>query len=202
MGSAKDVPRAPHRPSRRSESAARILARVVCFVRRDRSRSSRAEHPPASKHPGPILERATRAQPRSPSAAAVVPAAAGELIPAAPPQGGAEELRFRRLSRLAWATLYRRLFDIAPLECNGCGGRLRFVEVIEDPVQARRELRRRNLPSEPPPLGRSRAPNADDGARVGSNECAWLPMGAVATERCVLDSVSVAPAWLRKRAER
>jgi hypothetical protein len=32
---------------------------------------------------------------------------------------------------LAWATLYRRVFDIAPLECSSCGGRLRFVEVIE-----------------------------------------------------------------------
>jgi hypothetical protein len=57
-----------------------------------------------------------------------------------------EELRFFRLSRLAWATLYQRIFDIDPLECSTCGGHLRSVEVIEDAGQARSELRRRNLP--------------------------------------------------------
>jgi hypothetical protein len=73
-----------------------------------------------------------------------------------------EELRFTRLSRLAWATLYQRVFDIDPLECASCGSRMRFVEVIEDVDRARSELRRRNLPAEPPPLSRARSPDWDD----------------------------------------
>ena len=77
-------------------------------------------------------------------------------------QSAAKELRFRRLSRLAWATLYQRVFDIDPLECPRCAGRMRFVQVIDDPAEARSELRRRNLPTEPPPLARARAPDWRD----------------------------------------
>jgi hypothetical protein len=39
---------------------------------------------------------------------------------------------------------------------------MQFVEVIEDVGRARSELRRRNLPAEPPPLARARAPDWDD----------------------------------------
>jgi hypothetical protein len=42
---------------------------------------------------------------------------------------------------------------------SSCGGRLRFVEVVEDPGRARSELRGRNLPAEPPPLCRARSPD-------------------------------------------
>jgi hypothetical protein len=70
-----------------------------------------------------------------------------ESAPRAPARKVGHELRYARLSRLAWATLYQRVFDIDPLECSRCGGRMRFVEVIEDLTRARSELRRRNLPS-------------------------------------------------------
>jgi hypothetical protein len=36
---------------------------------------------------------------------------------------------------------------------------MRFVEVIEDVARARYELRRRNLPTQPPPLSRARSPD-------------------------------------------
>jgi hypothetical protein len=75
-----------------------------------------------------------------------------EAPPLAPSHDAAEELRFTRLSRLAWATLYQRVFDIDPLACSSCGGRMRFVEVIEDVGRAR---------SEPPPLSRARSPDGD-----------------------------------------
>jgi hypothetical protein len=39
----------------------------------------------------------------------------------------ADELRYARLSRLAWATLYQRVFDIDPVDCSHCGGPMRFV---------------------------------------------------------------------------
>jgi hypothetical protein len=70
--------------------------------------------------------------------------------------------RFSCLSRLDWATLYRRVYDVDPLECPRCGGCLRFAEVIEDVGRARAELRRRNLPDTPPPLARARLPDGTD----------------------------------------
>ena len=101
----------------------------------------------------------TSFQPQAPSAAAMPRAEAGPLTPS---HEASEELRFTRLSRLAWATLYQRVFDIDPLECSSCGGRMRFVEVIEDVGRARSELHRRNLPAEPPPLSRARSPDWTD----------------------------------------
>jgi hypothetical protein len=74
----------------------------------------------------------------------------------------ARNLRFTRLSRLAWATLYQRVFDIDPLACSSCGVRIRFVEVVENVGRARSELRRRNFPAEPPPLSRARSPDWAD----------------------------------------
>ena len=97
--------------------------------------------------------------PDTPSVAAMPIAA---FAPIAPPREVVDELRFARLSRLAWATLYQRVFDIDPLECSRCGGRLRFVQVIEDVTSARSELRRRNLPDVPPPLSRARSPDSVD----------------------------------------
>jgi hypothetical protein len=80
----------------------------------------------------------------------------------APSLESSDALRFARLSRLAWAILYQRVFDIDPLECSSCSGRMRFVKVIEEVGRARSELRRRNLPAEPPPFARARAPDWDD----------------------------------------
>jgi hypothetical protein len=94
------------------------------------------------------------------ASAAALPRA--EAAPLAPSDDASEELRFTRLSRLAWATLYQRVFDIDPLECSSCGGRMRFVEGIEDVGRARSELRRRNLPAEPPPLSRARSADWGD----------------------------------------
>jgi hypothetical protein len=65
------------------------------------------------------------------------------------------------LWRLDWATLYQRVFDLDPLECPSCDGRMRFVEVIEAVGRARSELRRRNMPAQPPPRARARSPDSD-----------------------------------------
>jgi hypothetical protein len=115
--------------------------------------------PAPSAAPSKCETQRTSVSPHAPSAAALPRAEAERL---APPRDAAEQLRFSRLSRLAWATLYQRVFDIDPLECASCGGRMRFVEVIEDVDRARGELRRRNLPAEPPPLSRARSPDWAD----------------------------------------
>ena len=85
-----------------------------------------------------------------------------EVVHPEPALAASDELRFTRLFRLEWAILYQRVFDIDPLECSSCGARMRFVEVIEVVGRARSELRRRNLPAEPPPLARARAPDWDE----------------------------------------
>lgn len=63
------------------------------------------------------------------------------------------------LTRLDWATLYQRVFDVDPLKCERCGGRMRFAEGIEELPRARAELERRGLEARPPPLGRARSPD-------------------------------------------
>jgi len=114
--------------------------------------------PPPSGVPSTCETQHTR-KPQVATAAAVPPAEAALPTPS---HEAPEELRFTRLSRLAWATLYQRVFDIDPLECSNCGGRMRFVEVIEDVGRARSDLHRRNLPAEPPPLSRARSPDWAD----------------------------------------
>jgi hypothetical protein len=65
-------------------------------------------------------------------------------------------------SRIDWATLLRRVYNIDALECPQCGGRLRFIELVEDKAVARDLLQARGLPSVPPPLARARAPDWQD----------------------------------------
>jgi hypothetical protein len=64
-----------------------------------------------------------------------------------------------RVSRIDWATLLKRVFDVDALECPSCGQRMRFVETVESRAQAGPCLRARNLPDAPPPLGRARSPD-------------------------------------------
>jgi hypothetical protein len=118
------------------------------------------EPAPAARQAASTCEtQRTNSKPQ-PLSAAALPRA--ESAPLASSHDASEQLRFMRLSRLTWATLYQRVFDIAPLECSSCGGRMRFVEVIQDIGRARSELRRRDLPDEPPPLSRARSPDWTD----------------------------------------
>jgi hypothetical protein len=64
-----------------------------------------------------------------------------------------------RPSRIDWATLLKRVFDVDALECPSCGQRMRFVETVDSRAQAGPWLRARNLPDAPPPLGRARSPD-------------------------------------------
>jgi hypothetical protein len=67
------------------------------------------------------------------------------------------------LSRIDWATLLRRVFDVDALECPSCGQTMRFVEVVESRTEARERLRARDLPDSPPPLSRARSPDVPFG---------------------------------------
>jgi hypothetical protein len=67
-------------------------------------------------------------------------------------------LLLARSPRLDWATLLRRSMDIDALECPRCRGRLRALDVVTDPDEARRILTAAGLPAEPPPRARARDP--------------------------------------------
>jgi len=65
----------------------------------------------------------------------------------------------RRLRRVAWADLLRRVFAIDVLECPRCGWRIRLVAVIHAPDATQTILECLDLPSRAPPLA---APQLDD----------------------------------------
>ena len=81
-------------------------------------------------------------------AARAAPAPATPPLPDAPTSGspppgaGPPSRRARR-----WADLMRRVFAIDVLVCE-CGGRLRFLATIEDPLVVRRILRHLGLPTD------------------------------------------------------
>jgi hypothetical protein len=158
-----------HRWRSRVVTATPLMKRSIC---------SDASAAPVRADGGPVADDETPPAPAAAPSRVNVRDAAHELQAPAPVSRGpassrvgasrsiarraSEQLRFMRLSRLTWATLYQRVFDIAPLECSSCGGRMRFVEVIQDIGRSRSELRRRNLPDEPPPVSRARSPDCTD----------------------------------------
>ncbi|MBT6622621.1 MAG: hypothetical protein HOB41_22355 [Gemmatimonadetes bacterium] len=66
-----------------------------------------------------------------------------------------------RPHRLSWAALLARVFaldvTVCPV-CPDCGGRLRLIAALPDPVSVRRYLHGVGLPTEPPPLLPARTP--------------------------------------------
>jgi hypothetical protein len=72
--------------------------------------------------------------------------------------------------RVAWADLLQRVFEIDALSCPTCGGRMRVLSAITDPIVASRILRCLSLPPRAPPQA-----SAQDGepvpGRVGEE---WL----------------------------
>src|SRR5215471_8830856 len=76
------------------------------------------------------------------------------------PEGGptTNASSLRRASRLDWAALLKRVFEIEILRCARCGARMRVVAFITDRKASARILEHLGLPSHFPPLGIARAP--------------------------------------------
>jgi hypothetical protein len=60
--------------------------------------------------------------------------------------------------RLAWAALLARTFQIDVSVCPECGGKMRIIAFITDPMSVQRYLRGEGLPTEAPPIAPARAP--------------------------------------------
>ena len=78
-----------------------------------------------------------------------VPAPPSPTVSSTP--GGSPAPAFRP-HRLTWAALLARVFALDVTVCPACGGRLRLIAALTDPVSVRRYLQGVDLPTEPPPL--------------------------------------------------
>ncbi len=63
--------------------------------------------------------------------------------------------------RIDWATLLKRVHDVDALACP-CGGRLKFVQLVTEPVIAKEILQGMGLLTEAPPIARARSPDLID----------------------------------------
>jgi hypothetical protein len=76
------------------------------------------------------------------------------------PEGGptTSASSIRRASRLDWAALLKRVFEIEILRCARCGAGMRVVAFITDRKASARILDHLGLSSRFPPPGKARAP--------------------------------------------
>ena len=62
----------------------------------------------------------------------------------------------QRAHRLAWATLLARVFAIDVSSCDECGGAIRIIAALTDPLSIRAYLEGVGLPARPPPIAAAR----------------------------------------------
>jgi hypothetical protein len=77
----------------------------------------------------------------------------------------------KRTADVRWAALMQRTFGFDVLACDRCGGRLRFLALIQEPVVIGRILSHLGLPTDVPRPRPSRAPPDPD--RVWPSCAAW-----------------------------
>ena len=63
-------------------------------------------------------------------------------------------------TRVPWAELLRRVWDLDALRCERCGGRMQPVALVLDPAEAERYLRHTGEFTPLPAPARSRGPPA------------------------------------------
>jgi hypothetical protein len=73
-------------------------------------------------------------------------------------------------SRIDWAELLKRTYDIDALACS-CGGRLSFIATILDPPVAQSILASLGLPATAPPMARARSPDSFDELQLDAHDC-------------------------------
>jgi transposase-like protein len=147
---------APHAKRRREALAAAVLDAQPTV---DDGGPDAACRAPLGDPAGPAQEgpQADRPPPTAPSQAVAEPRAEREASPQRT-ESSEERARSRSSRWVRWADLLRRVFEIDVLTCRTCGGPLRLVATIEDPMVLRRILRHLGLPSTLPEPLPARAP--------------------------------------------
>ena len=72
-------------------------------------------------------------------------------------------------SRIDWAQLLKRTYDIDALSCS-CGGRLTFIATILEPTVACSILKSLGMEPRPPPTARARSPDWIDDILVDAQD--------------------------------
>ncbi len=81
--------------------------------------------------------------------------------PKAPPPE--PQLEDHKKSKLTWARLLKRVFDIDVETCSRCGGKMKIIASIEDPRVIKKILSHLGLPSKPPmPWPARGSPSTED----------------------------------------
>ena len=94
---------------------------------------------------------------------ASAPAPPGEQDSEAPPPPASGPGPPRRSpARLRWAQLLARIYEVLPLLCPSCGGEMRILAFLTEPVTVRTILVHLELPHCPPPLTPARGPPQHD----------------------------------------
>ncbi len=73
-----------------------------------------------------------------------------------------EPARRASLARIRWAVLLARIYEVLPLLCPACGGRMSILAFLTDPPVVSAILLHLGLPHRPPPLSPARDPPQGD----------------------------------------
>ncbi len=68
----------------------------------------------------------------------------------------------RPTSRISWARLLKRVFNIDLEACHLCSGKMKIIAVIEEPEVVKKILYHLGLPTKPPEPWPARGPPAPD----------------------------------------
>jgi hypothetical protein len=83
----------------------------------------------------------------------------GRSEPDRPPTG---QVRGTRRRWVRWAVLLARIYEVLPLLCPACGGRMNILSFLTDPPVTRAILLHLELPHLPPPISPARGPPQGD----------------------------------------
>jgi len=82
--------------------------------------------------------------------------------PRSQPSVDAEPTRATNPARIRWAVLLARIYEVLPLLCPACGGPMRVLSFITDPIVVVAILEHLELPHTPPPISPARGPPQGD----------------------------------------
>ncbi|MBN2714830.1 MAG: transposase [Deltaproteobacteria bacterium] len=85
-----------------------------------------------------------------------------QVVPRKPDANEIEKTRGKSRNRLFWAALLARTFRLEMEVCAYCGGRMRMVAVLTDPVSIKKYLDGVGLPSSAPEIAPARPPPQEE----------------------------------------
>jgi hypothetical protein len=108
------------------------------------------DEPPAHAEPPP--------SPRPASPSVAPPGPSREPAPTGTPAATPRSRSSRMPSRMLWAQLLARIYEVLPLLCPTCGGEMRIISFITLPSTVQRILLHLDLPHRPPRVSPARGP--------------------------------------------